>query len=318
MDDIEVELMESETGDLLPIASVDRKARDELRSSYDPKASLSLILGFDIDQGLKGNAIGDEAVPYAVESDTDESSCESLNHETTTSSQQAKIDAILEYADFITKSQERKYLAQAKVSGGQLKPSSDVFDAENHQPSYFIDDEILSKDLDEILDENQSERVKKLIETRTNSLQSGCTCIGFFRQDSDLKTGPQDCDDDDELPTILQPHIDIEKIDGGKLIGHSLDNENEKQYGPLPRRVRFCHDLVSAVYLKDPYTEEDKCHLFYTTKEMQLFRLDYLCEMQEQHVQARMTRAGICGTFKGIIFGLLDSTAAMCGQSPHA
>lgn len=77
---------------------------------------------------------------------------------------------------------------------------------------------------------------------------------------------------------------------------HPSDNatpdpiESDIKKAKAGRRVSFDRKLVSVVFKRDRITPEEKALMFYTSKDIATFRMEYIVELQELHDQYRQRR----------------------------
>ena len=85
-------------------------------------------------------------------------------------------------------------------------------------------------------------------------------------------------------------------------------NESEKTKVKTGKRVSFDHKLISVVFKRDRITPEEKARMFYSSKDIASFRMEYMVELQDLRDQYRYERRPNYGST------LLRTIAAKFGE----
>jgi len=104
-------------------------------------------------------------------------------------------------------------------------------------------------------------------------------------------------EEDDDIRS-LRLSMTLDKIDGHDIV---RDSNSDDSYNVRPkpcRTVTFRDELVTEVREFERCKEEDKQKLFYTSKDMQSFRLRYIWELQEQQETCGIKEKKFSAMFK--------------------
>ena len=88
----------------------------------------------------------------------------------------------------------------------------------------------------------------------------------------------------DEIDGINVSHHDSNEDTTIEQDKYKTNQQKEKKSKPC-QRVSFDEKLVSAVHRLERITPDEKARMFYTSKDLSGFRIDYIIELQEMHEQ---------------------------------
>lgn len=101
----------------------------------------------------------------------------------------------------------------------------------------------------------------------------------------------------------------VDEIDGLSIHCHDPSDDDtaideDKYESELPkrkkikscRRVSFDEKLISSVHKLERVTPDEKARMFYSSRDLSSFRLDYIIELQEAYDQQKRNKRRACGT----------------------
>lgn len=158
-----------------------------------------------------------------------------------------------------------------------------TFSTTNENIITKFDEKILSKDY-----YSKSDAVLVARGADYDSPMSGCN----------MCNPRDDVEEDDDIKSLSLSISTFDKIDGHDIVRDS-NSDDSHNVRPKPcRTVTFRDELVTEVREIERCKDKDKHKLYYTSKDMQNFRLRYIWELQEQQETCGMKDKKFSAMFK--------------------
>jgi len=179
---------------------------------------------------------------------------------------------------------------------------------------------LVSNDTDDQQYQNLKERIRLLHSDKLHHAEGG-TFQDISAMNNRQSCSVEECDmyrtkiDDsieDDDSHVIKLAISIDALDGYEQgRGYSSDKEMDKSL----RSVYFSEQLVTAIYELEPCNTKEKENMFWTSKDMQEFRLDYVWELHEAHEERqrreRWSLRGMLKFFSAVTVDILTCRAAV-------